>query len=213
MGKEVSRDAWGVADESSRTARASRGLFLLYQTVGFVSSRHQNSRTRWNADIDRFIVTDVKSSWMGDVEMSYVATNYLTNLKAPIGKWACTRTSSISPYDKEPPSDKQGSSDFCGQCVSYVTTVCPTIPVATKYWKKGAKAKENKDILAGTAIATFDKNGKYSGHAAIYERQDTVGINVVDQWVTSPAKAIHKRILRFGAHGNSNNGDNFFVIE
>jgi hypothetical protein len=97
--------------------------------------------------------------------------------------------------------------------VSYVATVCPTIPVNTAAWKKGTQVKGDKTILPGTAIATFDSNGKYSGHAAIYESQDPVGINVVDQWVTPPAKAIHKRQLRFGAHGNSNNGDNFFIID
>jgi hypothetical protein len=150
---------------------------------------------------------------MGDIEMSYVATNYLVNPKAPMGKWACTRTSSIAPYDKEPPVDKKHGPNFCGQCVSYVITVCSTIPVKTDIWKKGTQVKGDASILPGTAIATFDNNGKYSGHAAIYEGQTALGINVVDQWVTAPAKAIHKRLLRFGAHGNSNNGDNFFIVE
>ena len=145
--------------------------------------------------------------------MSYVATNYLTNANAPMGSWVCTRTSALGPYNEEPPKDKQHGPNFCGQCVSFVTTVCPTIPVGTGAWKMGAQVKGNKTIIAGTAIATFDSNGKYSGHAAIYESQTASGINVVDQWVTPPATAIHKRVLRFGAKGNSNNGDNFYVIE
>jgi hypothetical protein len=145
--------------------------------------------------------------------MAYVATNYLTNPKAPLGKWVCTRTSAITPYADEPPADKTKGPNFCGQCVSYVTMVCTALPVGTGAWKKGALVKGNKDILAGTAIATFDKNGKYLGHAAVYESQTTVGINVVDQWVTPPASAIHKRMLKFGAHGNANNGDNFYVID
>lgn len=145
--------------------------------------------------------------------MPYVAVNYLTNSKAPFGKWVCTRTSSSGPYAEAPPSTKTGNPDYCGQCVSFVTTVCPTIPVGTANWKKGAQVKGANEILPGTAIATFNSDGGYSGHAAIYESQTAVGINVVDQWVTPPAQAIHKRILRFGAHGNSNNGDNFYVIE
>jgi hypothetical protein len=145
--------------------------------------------------------------------MPYVAVSYLTNRKAPMGQWVCTRTSALGPYAAEPPADKRGNPNFCGQCVSFVTTVCPTIPVSTSLWKKGEQAKGSKTILPGTAIATFGSDGKYSGHAAIYESQTPVGINVVDQWVTPPAKAIHKRLLRFGAHGNSNNGDNFFIIE
>ena len=145
--------------------------------------------------------------------MPYVSVNYRTNPKAPMGQWVCTRTSSSGPYAKVPPADKTHGPDYCGQCVSFVTTVCPTIPVSTHAWKKGAQAKGNKTILVGTAIATFDSNGNYSGHAAIYESQTPDGIHVVDQWVTAPAMAIHKRLLRFGAHGNSNNGDNFFIID
>jgi hypothetical protein len=36
------------------------------------------------------------------------------------------------------------------------------------------------NITSGTAISTFP-NSKYSGHAAIYTRQDTSGIQVWDQ--------------------------------
>jgi len=145
--------------------------------------------------------------------MAYVATNYLTNPKAPLGKWVCTRTSALPPFAQAPPADKTHSPHFCGQCVSFVTTVCTFIPPNTGVWKKGAQVKGNAAILRGTAIATFNADGKYSGHAAIYENQTPMGINVVDQWVTSPAKAIHQRMLRFGAHGLSNNGDNFFVVD
>jgi hypothetical protein len=34
----------------------------------------------------------------------------------------------------------------------------------------------------GTAIAMFDENGRYNGHAAIYLDQDKHGVQVVDQW-------------------------------
>ncbi|GGF19294.1 hypothetical protein GCM10011611_26500 [Aliidongia dinghuensis] len=145
--------------------------------------------------------------------MPYVSSNYANNPNAPLGKWVCTRISSNQPYDAAPPANKTHNPDYCGQCVSFVTTVCPTIPVDTKRWKKGTLVKGDTKILAGTAIATFDSNGQYSGHAAIYESQTASGINVVDQWVTPPAKPIHRRTLKFGAHGNSNNGDNFYVIE
>ena len=145
--------------------------------------------------------------------MAYVAGTYLNNPKAPLGTWVCTRTSPDAPYKTAPPANKTGGPNFCGQCVSFVTTVCVGLPVNTGAWNKGAQVKGKIDVAPGTAIATFDGNGKYSGHAAIYESQTQLGINVVDQWVTPPPMAIHKRMLRFGAHGNSNNGDNFFVIE
>jgi hypothetical protein len=145
--------------------------------------------------------------------MPYVASNYLTNPNAPLGKWVCTRTSPLTPFNQPPPVAKTHGPDFCGQCVSYVTTVCTTLPVNTQLWKKGAQVKGTAGILPGTAIATFGDDGKYSGHAAVYESQTAIGVNVVDQWVTPPATAIHKRLLRFGAHGNANNGDNFYVVE
>lgn len=40
----------------------------------------------------------------------------------------------------------------------------------------------NFNLVPGTAIATFDANGHYNGHAAIYLGQDATGIKVVDQW-------------------------------
>jgi hypothetical protein len=145
--------------------------------------------------------------------MAYVSLNYKNNPKAPLKKWVCTRTSPDKPYDTAPPANKTNSPNFCGQCVSFVTTVCPKVPVSTNNWIKGLPVKGNTEIVVGTAIATFDEKGKYSGHAAIYDGQTPNGINVVDQWVTPPATPIHQRTLKFGARGNSNNGDNFYVIE
>jgi hypothetical protein len=64
-----------------------------------------------------------------------------------------------------------------------------------------AMKRQQKNQI-GTVIATFDKSGKY------------MGILVCDQYITPPnPKAAGPRPLRFGAHGNSNNGDNFHVAE
>ncbi|CAG0969288.1 hypothetical protein ANRL3_01395 [Anaerolineae bacterium] len=144
--------------------------------------------------------------------MSYLSTNYMNNSKAPIGQWTCAPSSSLGPFT-EAPSDNAKGPNYCGQCVSYVKTVCPTLP-STSSWKKGALVKDNKDILPGTVIATFNSSGNYEGHAAIYDSQIPAGINVYDQWVTPPnPKAVGPRLLRWGAHGNSNNADNFYVVE
>jgi hypothetical protein len=124
--------------------------------------------------------------------MPYVSHNYDKNPAAPLGKWV-------------------GTAPYYGECVSYVKAVVPNLP-QTSLWKKGALVK-GKNISAGTVIATFNAAGHYSGHAAIYENQTSSGLNVVDQWIKPPAQPIHRRMLRFGAHGNSNNGDNFFVVE
>ena len=145
--------------------------------------------------------------------MAYVASNYKNSPSAPEGKWACAPTSSFAPFDKAPSGDQIKGINLCGQCVSYVKRVCPTLP-STSSWKRGAAVKDNKTISAGTAIATFNSAGKYEGHAAIYVSQTTAGINVYDQWVTPPSpKAVGPRMLRWGAAGNSNNGDNFYVVD
>jgi hypothetical protein len=96
--------------------------------------------------------------------------------------------------------------------VSYVKAVVPLLPQTT-LWKKGALVKKNATVKAGTVIATFNASGHYFGHAAIYESQTTDGLNVVDQWIASPAQPIHRRMLRFGAHGDVNNGDKFYVVD
>jgi hypothetical protein len=127
--------------------------------------------------------------------MPYVSRNYDNDPAAPIdqGKWV-------------------GTAPYYGECVSYVKFVTPELP-QTSLWKKGALVRGNANIVAGTVIATFNADEHYFGHAAIYESQTADGIHVVDQWIAPPARPIHRRTLRFGAHGNANNGDNFFVVE
>jgi hypothetical protein len=94
-----------------------------------------------------------------------------------------------------------------------VKTVCPVLP-APAAWKKGEAAKGNKNILAGTVIATFNANDQYEGHAAIYVSQDDLGLRVYDQYIYGRVpKAVGPRTLRFGAQGDANNGDKFFVVE
>ena len=147
------------------------------------------------------------------LSMTYVATNYANNPRAPVGQWTCSPTSSLKPSSEVPPEKSTKGPDLCGQCVSYVKKVCPSLPQTT-LWKKGSAVRGNKSILPGTVIATFNKSGKYVGHAAIFVREGVAGIDVYDQYVTLPSpKAVGPRTLRWGAHGNANNGDNFYVVE
>jgi hypothetical protein len=127
--------------------------------------------------------------------MAYISQNYASNPKAPIDRnvWV-------------------GEAPYYGQCVSYVKFVTPGLP-QTSMWRRGLPVKGNRNIVRGTVIATFNAHGQFSGHAAIYESRTPQGIKVVDQWITPPPQPIHRRLLMFGAHGNSNNGDNFYVVE
>ena len=145
--------------------------------------------------------------------MPYVSTNYTNNPNAPVGKWTCAPTSSLGPFDTAPSGAVTSGSNLCGQCVSYVKRVCPMLP-STMHWRKGEPAKNNASIVPGTVIATFNTMGRYEGHAAIYMSQSAAGIVVYDQFVTPPSpQPVKQRLLRWGAHGRSNNGDNFCVVE
>src|SRR4051794_37047573 len=133
--------------------------------------------------------------------MAYVSTNYMKNALAPVGKWTCAPSSTLGPFEDVPPADKTTGLNLCGQCVSYVKKVCPTLP-ATGSWKKGLAVKDNAKVMAGTVIATFNAAGRYEGHAAIYVSQDkNSGISVYDQYVAGASpKAVGPRTLRWGGN-------------
>jgi len=107
-----------------------------------------------------------------------------------------------------------------GECVLLVQQATGT-PRSTQ-WRPGIDVQGNTAIRPGTAIATFDANGHYSGHAAIYLGQDANGIRVIDQWnnrdregrITSQ-HAPSERTLPFGdpRHSRINRGDSYRVLE
>lgn len=120
------------------------------------------------------------------------------------------------PYTCAQPENNEGKKVGNGQCVVFVQE-CTNAP-NTALWRKGAKVRGNLSLRRGTAIATFDENGKYpnmatGNHAAIYVSQDGNGIRVYDQWVGQGA--VKERFIRFknGGGSPSNDGDSFFVIE
>lgn len=109
------------------------------------------------------------------------------------------------------------------QCVALVQHY-KNLPITTT-WKEGKAVLGNKDIVKGTAIATF-AGGLYlslpkDNHAAFYISQDADGIWVMDQWADDIKKPkISKRhIQKKGKHPNgkyidpSNNAEAYSVIE
>jgi hypothetical protein len=67
-----------------------------------------------------------------------------------------------------------------GKCVPLVQAAAGA-PRSTE-WRRGVPVHGSTTIRPGTAIATFDSDGRYTGHNAIYLGQDANGIQVVDQW-------------------------------
>lgn len=61
-----------------------------------------------------------------------------------------------------------------GECVPLVQQATGA-PRSTQ-WQPGEQVQGNTKVPRGAAIATFDSNGHYTGHAAIYLGQDSHGI-------------------------------------
>lgn len=105
------------------------------------------------------------------------------------------------------------------ECVVFVQQV--TDAPGTDKWVRGrlVKALTSDEAERGTAIATFDSDGKYptdtlGKHAAIYLSHDNTGIQVLDQWKSQGE--VKQRLIRFNRAADtkrSNNGDVFYVIE
>lgn len=119
------------------------------------------------------------------------------------------------PWIAGEPEEYEGQRVANGQCVRYVQ-VCASVP-HTSNWTPGVKVRGN-GIPYGTAIATFDPDGRYGNHtdgrshAAILIEEVVDGLLVWDQWTGHP---VAQRVIRFrgGAGKWVNDGDRFYVIE
>ncbi len=107
-----------------------------------------------------------------------------------------------------------------GECVALVQAATGA-PRSTE-WRQGVQVQGNTTIRPGTAIATFDSNGRYTGHTAIYLGQDEHGIRVVDQWnIRDPQGHIigrqppNERTLPLGdpRHARIDRGEFYNVVE
>ena len=67
-----------------------------------------------------------------------------------------------------------------GECVALVQAA--TGAPRSAEWRRGVLVQGNMSVRFGAAIATFDDQGRYTGHTAIFLGQDERGIQVIDQW-------------------------------
>ncbi|MBI5256094.1 MAG: BPSL0067 family protein [Burkholderiales bacterium] len=105
------------------------------------------------------------------------------------------------------------------ECVEFVRQATGAPPSAT--WRKGTLVSSARSgaITRGTAIATFDANGRYptdalGRHAAIYLEHTAERIVVLDQW--NAQGEVKQRSIWFNrpkGTRRSNDGDTFSVIE
>jgi hypothetical protein len=102
-----------------------------------------------------------------------------------------------------------------GHCVPLVREVTGA-PITTQ-WRRGDPVR-GSGCAPGTAIATFDSNGRYGNHtdgrshAAILISENSDGLLVCDQWLGQP---VHHRTIRYrdGQGDAVNDGDRYYVVE
>lgn len=88
------------------------------------------------------------------------------------------------------------------QCVALVQNYLPAVG-HTSLWKEGDVVLGNKDIVAGTVIATF-VNGRYpsaphGNHAAFFLRHAINGFYIMDQWSNDTDKPlVSERFIKAG---------------
>jgi hypothetical protein len=105
-----------------------------------------------------------------------------------------------------------------GQCVDFVRAAADAPP--TSQWVEGRRVWSAGWLASGTAIATFDDDGRYANatdgtsHAAIFlERADEAGgIAVYDQWKLHP---VQRRVIRArGGKGTpADDADAYSIVE
>lgn len=109
------------------------------------------------------------------------------------------------------------------ECVALVRTYAK-VP-STSNWRAGKRVMGDRAIALGTAIATFDDQGKWphrkiGNHGAFYLSQTSDGMRIIDQWNRDDKKTVSaRRLKRLGKNPDgsfvtpSDNADAFSVIE
>jgi hypothetical protein len=147
-----------------------------------------------------------------------LAQNQQSNLKGPYV--ADLKSKQIAPLldPNHQPSDKDIVGN--GQCVSACSKFSG-VTGDTKLWRAGAGVADNGDVKPGTAIATFDSNGRYptgkDKNSGIYLGPGTKGsIWILDQWPAHDPNPAHppqpRELLNDNARGVSNNSNAYHVI-
>ncbi len=210
-------DSLRAAAEAVRTATTHQDLG---EAAAHLASAMQDiGLNRWSGFLrDAADQADAYTPLAGDRVYAQLATNTATDASSGDNT---ADASGQSDYVASNPEQWAGRPSVgTGECVPLVQQATGA-PRSTQ-WRPGEQVQGNADISRGAAIATFDSNGHYTGHAAIYLGQDSNGIQVIDQWnnrdssgrITSQ-QGPHQRTIRFGNVGGSvvNQGERYHVVQ
>ena len=124
------------------------------------------------------------------------------------------------------PNHKPSQSDVIGdgECVTACKKFSGLEGTSTSQWRAGPQVTTDKDVKPGTAIATFDSNGRYPKgdqpkNSGIYLGRGTNGsIWILDQWParSGTGQKDHppqpRELLTDNSRGASNNSNAYHVI-
>jgi hypothetical protein len=120
------------------------------------------------------------------------------------------------PFVASQPERYHGKPHGTGHCVALVREAAGA-PITTQ-WRRGDPV-QGSNVAPGTAIATFDSNGRYGNHtdgrshaAILLAQYDDGSMLVLDQWVGQDAA---QRVIkhRKGAGDAANDASRFYIVE
>lgn len=180
----VVRSATDAVVDSLRAAAEAVRTATTHQDLGNASAHLADAMqgvglNKWSGFLrDAADQADSYTPPAGDRVYAQLVTNSATD--ASFGGTAAAAASQSNYISKHPEQWAGRASVGTGECVPLVQQA--TGAPRSIQWRPGEQVQGNADIPRGAAIATFDHNGHYTGHAAIYLGQDSHGIQVIDQW-------------------------------
>jgi hypothetical protein len=109
------------------------------------------------------------------------------------------------------------------QCVSLTRDFDSSLPPSSQ-WQQGELVEGATDIAPGTPIATFNFNGAYGpsdspggesgvSHTGIYLGQDSIGVQILDQWSGSGGASIHTIPWSSWGGNTAEAGSHYYTIK
>jgi RHS repeat-associated protein len=212
----------------TRTTGAPSSNLFQYtgrETSGATSDVFYYRARYYNAALGRFLSEDQAAFGDGRNLYTYADNNPILLVdpmglqsvpgRQPDGSYAANLSDPrLDPLTRAPYPSAPRPYGESSQCVSF--TKMFTGAPCTDCWRAGPKVLGDTDIPLGTAIATFDDNGRYPGSATtaknsgIYIGQRDGRVFIIDQWPGHNARA--RTIDPGGSPSNDSNAYSVVLV-